>query len=80
MDDPYILEQDRITSTGHGWACTETPGTKLCHLVRGGRSMDDPYLLKQDCTVLQEGVNAWMPFICLNRTILQVPNMGGPVR
>jgi hypothetical protein len=60
MDDPYILEQDRITSTKRGRACTETPGTQPCR-SRGS------------------GVDAWMTFVYLNRTLLQVRDVGRPV-
>jgi hypothetical protein len=48
MDDPYILKQDRITSTGRGRACTETPGTQPCRARGRGSYMDDPCILKQD--------------------------------
>ncbi len=49
MDDPYILKQDRITSTGRGRACMVTPGTQPCQARGRGRCMDDPCILKQDC-------------------------------
>ncbi len=61
MDDPCILKQDRITSTGRGRAFTGTPGTRLCQ-ARG------------------RGLDAWMTLVYLNRTVLQVPDVGGPVQ
>ncbi len=36
MDDPYILQQDRITSTERGRVCTGTLGTQLCQAGGGG--------------------------------------------